>query len=146
MNVRARAAYNTLMPTSLARPRLGHLAGLAALALTACSGKVEMVQVPVTGLPCSTTGQALQRPLMMEAKHGTGTTRLIYGGAGTNPHPTTIDLAKGKEHALTIRFGACPDAGCREPRWLDGETKITVDTRLADARLVVGVPGEHPCQ
>ena len=72
--------------------------------LTACSGKVEMVQVPVVGLPCAATGQALQHMLVMEAKHATGTTQLTYGGAGTSPRPPTIDLAKGTDHPLTIRF------------------------------------------
>lgn len=149
MNVPARAAYNSPMPISLARrPRPGHLTGLTALALSclvACSGKTEMVKVPVVGLPCSGPGQSLVHPIIMQATHAKGTLSMTYTGPFSDGKPTTVDLAKDTRHALAVKFGVCANVNCTDPRWIQAEQQVQVDTSKPSPALTVAVPGDHAC-
>jgi hypothetical protein len=56
-----------------------------------------------------------------------------------------VSLEKDAVTKLEIRFGVCRDTECRDQDWVGGVQHVTVDTRLDDAVLVVGVPGVHDC-
>lgn len=119
----------------------------AVLALAAgCNDQKTFQQVPVVGLPCAAQGQRLQVPLVMEAKHSDGTLRMTYVGGQASDRLHTVGLPKSAETKLEIRFGHCRGVNdCRQPSWIAGTQTVTVDTRLADPQLLVGVPGVHAC-
>ncbi len=116
------------------------------LVLGACSGKASFEQVPVVGLPCTGANQQLVNPIVMEAKRDGGTLRMTHAGGWSDGRAVTAELPKDAETKLVVRFGVCADAQCRDPRWIDNTQTVTVDTRLPDAKLVVGVPGDHACR
>lgn len=143
MNVRARAAYNTTMHISIGR--LSAVAALALASLSACNDKTENVKVAVVGLPCGGPGQSLAHPIIMQATHAKGTLSMTYTGPFTDGKPTTVDLAKGTRHALSVKFGVCANVSCSDPRWFQAEQQVQVDTSQPSPTLTVAVPGDHPC-
>lgn len=116
------------------------------LLLGACSDKASFEQVPVVGLPCAAAGQQLVHKIVMEATRDGGTLRMTHSGGWSDGRAVTAELPKDAETKLVVRFGVCPDAPCRYPRWIENTQTVSVDTRLDDAKLVVGVPGDHACR
>lgn len=119
-------------------------------AAAGCNDKTTFESVPVVGLPCAKTNEALVHPLLLDVKHPRGRLTREYSGG-----PVTLSLEKDAVSKLAIKLGVCRYKNesattfvidCSNVKWVGGEQTLTVDTRLPDAQVVLGAPGEHACK
>jgi hypothetical protein len=110
------------------------------------NGGVTMREVPIVGLPCMVKGQAMDTTLLIDAS-GDGHSSQIYGGWGNFTQPPAMTLRADATLTLHVRIAACSQGrDCRDqPRWIGGEQVVEVDTRDANATVVLAVAGEHAC-